>query len=136
VHVSVFCDRQWTVSGGNRDAEGEYSWCVMCKFVPLSPQKDSHHKQNHEGARTVAFAIQIYLRRDWTMFLSLLEQALNFTGAVKREIASVWSYLSNPMDRQFEVVASGESKDIADQARLHCSDGSAMCSRGFPHVAA
>ena len=97
--------------------------------------KGSLQKHNHEAARTVLFVIQVYVRRDWAVFLSLLEEALNFMGAVKREIASVWSYLSNRMDRQFEVVTSGESKDIADQTRLHCSDGSAMCSRRFPLVA-
>ena len=79
--------------------------------------------------------MQVYVRLDWAMFHSLLEKTLNFIRALKREIASVWRYLSNRMDRQFEVVTSGESKDIAYQARLHCSYGSAMCSRGIPLVA-
>ena len=83
----------------------------------------------------MALVIQVYVRRDWAVLLSLLGQALNFMGAAKREIASVWSYLSNRMDRQFEVVTSSESKDIADQTRLHCSDGSATCRRGFPLLA-
>jgi hypothetical protein len=83
----------------------------------------------------VVFVMQVYVRLEWEMFHSLLEQALNFIRALKREIASVWRYLSNRMDRQFEVVTSGESKDIPYQTRLHCSDGSAMCSRGIPLVA-
>ena len=135
MNVSAVCDKQWTACGGDHDAEGEYSWCVIGKFVLLSPQKGAFYKQNHEGVRTVVFVIQVYIRRDWAMFLSLLEQALNFIRAVKRQIACVWSYLSNRMDRQFEVVTSGESKDIADQTWLHCSDRPAMCSRGFPLVA-
>ena len=95
VRVSVFRGRQWAVCGGDHDAKGEYPCCVIGKFVLLYLQKGSLHKHNHERARTVVFVIQAYVRRDGAMFLSLLGQALNFMGAVKREIASVWSYLSN-----------------------------------------
>ena len=99
VTVSIFCDRQWPICGGDHDTQGEYPWCVAGKFVPFSPQKGALYKQNHDGARKVVFVIQVYVRRDRAIFLSLLEQALNFIRAVKREIASVSSYLSNRLDR-------------------------------------